>query len=206
MARARFHRLPPERREAILDVAAARFAESGFDGASYNRILDEAGLPKSSAYYLFDGKADLYAEVLDREAERLIRALPPPARPADAAAFWAGTREWLRASVGYLAANPQSERLLAGYVDARRSGSVADLDARIGAVLEDAVFELVRSGRAAGAVRADAPEALLVALASAVLGVLDHHLLPALGGGGLAEIEAALDLYVDSLRRLLGPV
>lgn len=204
MARARFERLPVERRNEILDTAAAAFAAGGFEGTSYNRILEAAALPKSSAYYLFDGKVDLYAAVLDREAERLVHAVRPPTDPTDPASFWVETRRWLEASVGFLAANPQSARLLTGWLDAQRAGLV-NLDTRIGAVMEQAVVGFVASGRAAGAVRDDVPEALLVALVGAVLATMDHHFLPTLAAAEPSAAAAAIDLYLDTLDRLLAP-
>lgn len=204
MARPRFERLPPARRTEILDTAAAAFAESGFDGASYNRILEASALPKSSAYYLFEGKADLYGAVLDREVRRLAEATPPPLAAADAASFWVELRRWLEGSLGFLARNLQSAQLLAGYVEARRSGLV-DLDAELGAGMQGSVDELLSTGRAAGAVRTDVPAGLQAALAGAVLATLDHHFLPRLATGTPEEAAAAFDLYVDTLRRLLAP-
>src|SRR5579884_931866 len=54
---ARFDKMPREKRERLLHVAAQEFATHGFEGASLNRILEEAQLGKSSAYYYFEDKA-----------------------------------------------------------------------------------------------------------------------------------------------------
>ena len=43
------------------EVAAREFGEHGFEGASLNHILAEAGVSKGAAYYYFEGKADLFA-------------------------------------------------------------------------------------------------------------------------------------------------
>ena len=85
MAHPRFSRLDPERQQAILDVAAEEFAEHGFDAASYNRIIERAGISKGSAYYYFEGKDDLYATVLETSLAGLEEQVGAWARPGDAA-------------------------------------------------------------------------------------------------------------------------
>src|SRR5689334_5750559 len=70
MARPRFERAAPEKREALLDAAATEFAAHGYETASLNRILLSAGLSKGSFYYYFEDKADLAAAVLARETAR----------------------------------------------------------------------------------------------------------------------------------------
>ena len=71
MPRPRFERLDPERRGAVLDAAATEFAARGYDGASYNRIIERSGVSKGAMYYYFEDKADLYATVLGHALEGL---------------------------------------------------------------------------------------------------------------------------------------
>ncbi len=61
MPRPRFNKLPEEKRERILEAAAKEFVAHGYEGASLNQILAEAGISKGAAYYYFDDKADVYA-------------------------------------------------------------------------------------------------------------------------------------------------
>ncbi|MCB9697032.1 MAG: TetR/AcrR family transcriptional regulator [Alphaproteobacteria bacterium] len=198
MPRSRFDRLDPTRREQILDVAARAFAESGFDGASYNRILADAELSKSSAYYLFEGKADLYAAVLQRATTGLLAAMPVPEPTTDAPEWWASTRAWLQSSLVFLHTQPQAAALFLGYLDARRRGVVPDLDQQLDEAARGTVEALLASGQAAGAVRTDLPGELLLALTGAVFAALDHHFAASLD-------EGAIDVYIDTLRRLLTP-
>lgn len=84
----RFHKLPKEKRRALLDAAAAEFAEHGFEGSSFNRIIADAGVSKGAMYYYFADKADAYAAVLDDvldQVEELARGLEPP---TDSESFW----------------------------------------------------------------------------------------------------------------------
>ena len=66
MPLARFEKLPPEKRERILNAAGEVFARDGFEGASLNRILEEAEISKGAAYYYFADKADLVGTVIRR--------------------------------------------------------------------------------------------------------------------------------------------
>jgi len=61
-----------ERREQLLDVGRALFAQKGFDGTSVEEIADKAGVSKPVVYEHFGGKEGLYAVVVDREVRRLL--------------------------------------------------------------------------------------------------------------------------------------
>src|SRR3954467_846977 len=64
MPRPRYERAAPELKTAILSAARKELARAGYEGASLNRILEEAGLSKGAFYYYFDDKDDLVATVL----------------------------------------------------------------------------------------------------------------------------------------------
>jgi AcrR family transcriptional regulator len=56
-----------ERREQLVAVGRAVFAERGFDGASVEEIAARAGVSKPVVYEHFGGKEGLFAVVVDRE-------------------------------------------------------------------------------------------------------------------------------------------
>jgi AcrR family transcriptional regulator len=74
-----------QRREQLLDVGRALFAERGFDGTSIEEIASRAGVSKPVVYEHFRSKEGLYAVVVDREMEHLLdaitSALAAPAHP-----------------------------------------------------------------------------------------------------------------------------
>lgn len=74
-----------QRREQLLDVSRALFAEKGFDGASVEEIAHRAGVSKPVVYEHFGGKEGAYAVVVDREMQFLLhamlRALSAPDHP-----------------------------------------------------------------------------------------------------------------------------
>ncbi|WP_143012965.1 TetR family transcriptional regulator [Actinopolyspora mzabensis] len=61
-----------ERRQQLLDVARALFAEKGFDGASIEEISHRAEVSKPVVYEHFGGKEGIYAVVVDREMQTLL--------------------------------------------------------------------------------------------------------------------------------------
>nr|WP_245597116.1 TetR/AcrR family transcriptional regulator [Jiangella gansuensis] len=61
-----------QRREQLLDVGRALFAERGFDGTSIEEVAARAGVSKPVVYEHFGGKEGLYAVVVDREMEGLL--------------------------------------------------------------------------------------------------------------------------------------
>ena len=72
----RFTKMPHEKRERLFTVAAQEFAAHGFEAASLNRILEEAHIGKSSAYYYFEDKADLFRTVVEYCLDQLQFAPP----------------------------------------------------------------------------------------------------------------------------------
>src|SRR5881409_2328494 len=61
-----------ERREQLLDISRALFAERGFDGTAVEEIASRAGVSKPVVYEHFGGKEGLYAVVVDREVQHLL--------------------------------------------------------------------------------------------------------------------------------------
>ncbi len=64
-----------ERRQQLLDVARALFAEKGYDGASVEEIAHRANVSKPVVYEHFGGKEGIYAVVVDREMQALLAGM-----------------------------------------------------------------------------------------------------------------------------------
>jgi AcrR family transcriptional regulator len=62
-----------ERRQAILDVAEALFADNGIAGTSVRSILATAGANVAAVHYHFGSKENLVEEVFRRRAEKIAR-------------------------------------------------------------------------------------------------------------------------------------
>lgn len=62
----------PQRRQQLIEVGRALFAERGFEGTSVEEIAAKAGVSKPVIYEHFGGKEGLYAVVVDREIQALL--------------------------------------------------------------------------------------------------------------------------------------
>ncbi|TQJ09147.1 TetR/AcrR family transcriptional regulator [Lapillicoccus jejuensis] len=62
----------PQRREQLLEIGRALFAEKGFEGTSVEEIAAKAKVSKPVVYEHFGGKEGLYAVVVDREVTSLL--------------------------------------------------------------------------------------------------------------------------------------
>ncbi|MDQ3985623.1 MAG: TetR/AcrR family transcriptional regulator [Actinomycetota bacterium] len=61
-----------ERREQLIDIGRAVFAEKGFDAASIEEIAQRAEVSKPIVYEHFGGKEGLHAVVVDREVQQVL--------------------------------------------------------------------------------------------------------------------------------------
>jgi AcrR family transcriptional regulator len=64
-----------QRREQLLVVGRALFAEKGFEATSIEEIASRAGVSKPVVYEHFGGKEGLYAVVVDREMRSLLNRI-----------------------------------------------------------------------------------------------------------------------------------
>ena len=60
-----------QKREKIITAAGNVFGRHGFKEARMEKIAGEAGMGKSSLYYYFISKEELFEAVVEREAEHL---------------------------------------------------------------------------------------------------------------------------------------
>ncbi len=66
---------PAERRDQLLLVARRIFADKGFQATTMDDIAKEAGFTKPILYQYFDSKVELYREIVNQTAEKLMDSL-----------------------------------------------------------------------------------------------------------------------------------
>jgi AcrR family transcriptional regulator len=180
LARRRFEDLPVERQDEILRLAAAEFARTGFQGTSYNQLLERLQLGKSSAYYYFDDKRDLFLTVIERCYASYFEAIDALPRPRTAEEFWCfveaasleGFELMLRdpAIAGLMQCLEREQALLGELTSAR----VVDGQAHF-------YESMIAEGQRLGAIRTDLPMQLLADAARSLSMtfdrwfVLEHH-------------------------------
>lgn len=64
-----------KRRAQLIDVGRAAFAQSGYEGTSVEQIAKRAKVSKPLIYEHFGGKEGLYAVVVDREMDYVVRRI-----------------------------------------------------------------------------------------------------------------------------------
>ncbi len=169
MVRKRFEGLDAERRERILDAAADQFSDRGYDGASINRIIAEAGISKGALYYYFDDKEDLFATVMEQASLLVMDGMGmPPADDLTAETFWNTFRDLMRRSVDYLKANERYVRLVRTFLQLRIKTPSSPATRRLLDAGRSQVRTILARGQQLEVVRTDLPLALLVEVALAV--------------------------------------
>jgi AcrR family transcriptional regulator len=110
--------LPPEeRKEELLQAAAAVISEKGYRAAGVSDIIERAGVARGTFYHYFDSKKDIFldliqqyfdgfAEVLEENHTRLVSALETD---ADVAGAW---RENALATLMFHSENPELTSLV----------------------------------------------------------------------------------------------
>ncbi|WP_062203595.1 TetR/AcrR family transcriptional regulator [Demequina salsinemoris] len=132
-----------ERREQLLTVSRALFAEKGFEGASVEEIAARADVSKPVVYEHFGGKEGIYAVIVDREVEALLGAL------SGALAQVAHPRQLVEraamALLGYIEESPDGFRILARDSPvAQSSGTFSSLLGDVSAQVEGLLADQFR--------------------------------------------------------------
>lgn len=203
MPRPRFERLKKEKRERILEAAAKAFAADGFEQASMNQILSEAGISKGAAYYYFDDKADLYISTIQHYLAGMADEIDFSMVDFKAEDYWQGIeafyiaqfrstyeKPWVMGVIkSALHAPPEilSSPALSGYVS----------------YFLDGIDMILQTGQALGLVRTDLPHSLLVGLFTAVDRAADDWFLANRDEIDPSQIEQIAAQVFDSLKRLV---
>jgi AcrR family transcriptional regulator len=84
-------------RERLLAAARSVFASSGFHGASVEEIASRAGFSTGALYSNFDGKEDLFLELMEREIDEHSREIAQAVakRPSVSERATGGARRWM---------------------------------------------------------------------------------------------------------------
>lgn len=107
-----FDNLPAAKRQAIIDLALAEFAEHPYPVASLSRIVERAGIAKGSIYQYFANKQDLYLYLIEYAARRQLELLAAEAPPDPGIGFFELLRWQMQASVRVGLTEPLLTRLM----------------------------------------------------------------------------------------------
>jgi AcrR family transcriptional regulator len=203
----RFHKLAPEKRERLLDVAAQEFARYGFEDASLNRILEGAQMSKGAAYYYFEDKVDLFFTVVQYCTERLkLIDLELDLAALTAETFWPTFAELHRQPL--LRSFEQPWLFAAIRAAGRLSPSTLEREplASLAKQIVNWVTTIVKRGQELGVIRTDLPDELIFAWLQALDDASDSWLVAHWGHLDHETMRGVSDQTVDAMRRTLDPI
>jgi AcrR family transcriptional regulator len=180
----RFERLAATTQRDIIAIAREHFARDGRIGASFNQIIADAGISKTTAYHYFDGKEDLFASVAADCTRAVVEILGPWMDCDDRDRLWQQLEAGSSRMTEHLRANPDHRVVL------------MQADPTSG---EDAIGWLVSvidNARRLGMVSPMAGPDLLVEATAGVLATLDQWV--------LSHPEVDPTTAAEALRQLLG--
>ncbi|HJL14277.1 MAG TPA: TetR/AcrR family transcriptional regulator [Sandaracinaceae bacterium LLY-WYZ-13_1] len=196
----RFEKLPEDKRRAILHAAAEEFSEHGFDGASFNRIIDAAGISKGAMYYYFADKADAYGAVLDDVLARMWAIVEDIEEPTDAEGFW----RWMEiANARTNAAFLEDPELGALARQFYRSGDADPVYRRLMAQAREWLMKVLADGQALGAIRDDLPLEMLAEAAMGLGSAMDRWFADVLEDRPVEEVRPLMAKALELTRDLL---
>jgi AcrR family transcriptional regulator len=206
MSPRRLEKLDAERRERLFQSAAEEFAERGYDAASLNRIIERAGMGKSSLYYYFDDKADLFTTIVERAVALLIKEIGglDPAR-LTAETYWDELEALCRAATELSARDVWYVRLGRLFYQLRgnrREGGATD---RMFRAARAWIETIIRRGQELGVVRTDLPTTLLVDGTLGLGEALDRWFVGHWDDFDTAERAQLASQQLSLFRRLLSP-
>lgn len=201
MPRQRFFNLAPEARARLLGIATHHFAKHGFERASLNEILAEAGISKGAYYYYFDDKDDLFATTLESAVDAAFERFPvPDFSTLSPERFWPEVESFVHERASALDPTSELMQVAVQLSDAqRKSPRFAPMLAKA----QDMYRMLIEPGQRLGCIRTDLPVAVLVRLLEANDAVLDSIFLATGAKLTPARVHAHVQLVLDTFRRLL---
>ncbi|MBS0521454.1 MAG: TetR/AcrR family transcriptional regulator [Proteobacteria bacterium] len=171
----RLDKLDAERQKRLFESAAEEFAAHGFDGASLNRILEKSGMSKSSLYYYFDDKADLFTTMIERSLAVLFKEIggfDPTA--LDAATFWYTFEELYRRAITVVDRNAWLVQFGGMFYRLRSDPRQGSATGRLFLAVRKWITLIIERGQALGVVRTDLPQSLLIDSTMSLLESLDR--------------------------------
>jgi AcrR family transcriptional regulator len=197
--------MPPERRDKLFRSAAEEFAAQGYEGASLNRIVERAGIAKSSLYYYFDDKRDLFEQLIQSVVERFVRDIGGfDYRTLTAATFWPEIEALFVKGAAFSERNSWSVHM--GQLFYRlRTRERRDAGGGLMGLAGGWVAALLRHGMALGVVRTDLPEGLLIPSVMALVEVSDRYFLETWDQHDSDDRRALVARQMDLLKRVCLP-
>lgn len=179
-------------RRQLLAVAAAEFAERGFQHTRVSDIVARAGVTQPVFYQYFTSKQAAYDELVGLFAQRLRQAISQARLPGDlqGAALVARIRQGVGTLLAILQEDPNLTRI--GFFQAEAAEALKD-------ELVAMIADNVRSEQQAGLFR---PEISPEWFGQSLMGIIERFTRQTLDAAGQQAVAAFItDLLLDGMRR-----
>ncbi len=167
-ALATFRHLPRDKQERVLDAALSEFADRGYQAASLNRVVAQAGIAKGSLYQYFPNKEGIFRHIFQFALGSVRRTLTAVKEETLEADFFTRLEKSLLAGVRFLREHP---RVFSLYLKIQFDRNVPFREEFLAAVRRHATEyfgSLVRRARSRGELRPGLSEAAALFLLDAV--------------------------------------
>ncbi len=200
----RFENLDIERRERILKAARIEFTRNGYENASLNTIIGDAGISKGSLYYYFEDKTDLYLTVLSQVMNELQHNIGGIGAGEFSDDFWQDIEDYTRKSLRMIKENPDFVRLARGLFSLISSGDIPETVAEVINDWKSVMTAIVLRGQELDLVRTDLPLDLLVNILWSLGEAVDFWILSHVDEFSTEELEQQAGIYMDLWKRIAG--
>ena len=200
----RLDKLDEDRKKLLFESAAEEFAEKGYDGASLNRILKLSGMGKSSLYYYFDDKADLFTTLIERMVGvffKQVGVIEPETLTADT--YWSELEARYRKALTLMSANQWLVKFGSMFYGLRANPKDSSPTGRLFEIAKKWVKRFIVHGQGLGVVRTDLPQSLLIDSTMGLLEAIDRWLVVHWEELDENEREEMPALHIGLFRRLL---
>lgn len=204
VSRRRLENLDGDRQRRLFEAAAEEFAAHGFDGASLNRILEKSGMGKSSLYYYFEDKADLFVTLIERSIAVLFREIggfEPDALTADT--FWSTFEDLYARAVAVISKNAWLVQFGGMFYRLRADPREGHATGRVFQAARGWVTSIITRGQDLGVVRNDLPQSLLIDATMSLLESLDRWVVTHWNKLDAPARQQLPSKHIELFRRLL---
>lgn len=206
MSRDRLNNLAIERRERLFETAAEEFIAQGYEKASLNRIIARSGMSKSSLYYYFNDKADLFKTLMETGLAMFIRDIGGfDLHTLTARTFWPSLEDLMLKVVIYGEKNLWYVRLGQLFYRLRARDRASKATSNMFKLAHGWLLQLLQHGQALGVVRLDLPEPIMIEAAMALAEVCDRYVVETWDSHDDAGRRRIVAQQLDLFRRLLSP-
>ena len=200
----RFENLDPRRRESILKAAQAEFARNGYEQASLNTIIRDAGISKGSLYYYFEDKTDLYLAVIENVIDELFREMEGIVAGEILDNLWCSIEKSMVRWMKIMREKPGLVRLWRNFLNLYMSPASPPKITEFIGIAKEKVNVIFKDAQKKGIIRTDLPFTLLVAIFYNMDTAFDLWIYEHIDSISDTEHRQLVKLYVDLLRKAFG--